>query len=109
MATTVSPREHHDLDAEAAQWRAWIDEVCADLGLPGDDVDVAAIHALSRVVAHGLARPLAPVSTFILGMAVGRGMDRTMAMDRIAAHVEPADGREGPSRERPNRVSDGLA
>ncbi len=64
-------RPHHDLEAEQQKWQSWIDGVCVDLDVPAELVDVAAIHDLSRQVAHGLARPLAPVSTFILGLALG--------------------------------------
>lgn len=74
MSPTDERRATHDLDAEQRQWQSWIDAVCADLGVPAALVDVAAIHDLSRQVAHGLARPLAPVSTFILGLAVGRAL-----------------------------------
>ena len=63
MVATMTPREHHDLAAEEASWRVWIDAVCADLGVASDAVDVSAIHELSRIVAHGVARPLAPVRT----------------------------------------------
>lgn len=89
MVATMTPREHHDLAAEEAGWRGWIDAVCADLGVPSDVVDVSVIHELSRIVAHGVARPLAPVSTFLLGVAVGQGMDRDAALARISAHAAP--------------------
>ncbi len=98
MATTVSPqvaptdppaRAHHDLAAEEASWREWIDAVCADLGVAGGSVDVTVIHDLSRIVAHGVARPLAPVSTFLLGLALGQGMSRDEAVARIATHAGP--------------------
>jgi len=65
MDIVRTERTAHDLAAEQAQWQTWIDAVCAD---------VEAIHDLSRQVAHGLARPLAPVSTFILGLALGRAL-----------------------------------
>ena len=32
-------------------------------------VHVAEVHALTRVVAHELARPMAPVSAYLWGMA----------------------------------------
>ena len=39
-------------------------------------VDIGAIHALTKVIAHELDRPLAPVSSFMLGLAIGvRGPD----------------------------------
>jgi hypothetical protein len=78
-------RPDHDLDAEQQNWQAWIDGVCADLDVPADLVDVAAIHDLSRQVAHGLARPLAPVSTFILGLALG------LALGEAGSSPVPAD------------------
>jgi hypothetical protein len=82
MSATDDRRATHDLDAEQRQWQSWIDAVCADLGVPAALVDVAAIHELSRQVAHGLARPLAPVSTFILGVALGRALcDSEQATD----------------------------
>ena len=43
------------------------------LGLADDEVDVDLLLGLARDVAHGVARPAAPVSTYLLGLAVGRG------------------------------------
>ena len=104
MDIVRTERTAHDLAAEQAQWQTWIDAVCADLGVPSSLVDVEAIHDLSRQVAHGLARPLAPVSTFILGMAVGRGMDR--ARRRLPCQGRPTGplrpmGQGRPMGERP--------
>ena len=86
-------RPAHDLDAEQERWRSWIDAVCADLGVPNSAVDVPLIHALSKQVAHGMARPMAPVSTFILGLAVARADGSPAATERlaalIAAHTQP--------------------
>jgi hypothetical protein len=91
-------RPDHDLNAEQEKWQAWIDGVCVDLDVPAELVDVAAIHDLSRRVAHGLARPLAPVSTFILGLALGLSLGEAGASaapaglsarlaDRITGHI----------------------
>ena len=88
LESTVPPtRAHHDLAAEEADWREWIDAVCADLGIGVGAVDVTVIHELSRIVARGVARPLAPVSTVLLGLAVGQGIPRDDALARIAAHA----------------------
>jgi hypothetical protein len=38
-------------------------------------VDVALLLDLAREAAHGVARPAAPVTTYLLGVAVGRGAD----------------------------------
>ena len=51
----------------------WIDAVCTALDLPRDAVDVDVVLALAGQVAHCVARPMAPVSTFMLGLALGRG------------------------------------
>ena len=52
----------------------WIEAVCAELNLSADpDVDV--ILDVARVAAHNIERPAAPVTTFLLGLAVAGGMD----------------------------------
>ncbi len=65
----------------------WIAAASAELGLEGDfAVDV--VLDLARDVAHGVERPAAPVSTFLLGLAVGRGAtleDAAGALTRLAA------------------------
>jgi hypothetical protein len=48
---------------------------CAELGLPRADVDVTMVLDLAREVAHHAVRPGAPVSAYLLGLAVGRGGD----------------------------------
>ena len=40
---------------------------------------------LARDVAHGVLRPAAPVSAYLLGLAVGRGADLTAAAATITA------------------------
>lgn len=50
----------------------WTAELTRALDLPaGQAVDVRAVLALARDVAHQVARPAAPVSTFLAGLAVG--------------------------------------
>jgi hypothetical protein len=39
---------------------------------------------LTREVAHGVSRPAAPLSAFLLGVAVGSGADPEVARARIA-------------------------
>ena len=54
--------------------KAWIDAVTAELNLSANaDVDV--ILDVARVAAHSVERPAAPVTTFLLGLAVAGGMD----------------------------------
>jgi hypothetical protein len=51
--------------------RAWLDELLPLLGLD-DEVDVATVLDVARDAAHGIARPAGPLTTFVLGLAVGR-------------------------------------
>ena len=56
----------------------WMDAVIADLGLAGAvDRDEARtlMLDLARDVAHGVARPAAPVTAFLAGLAAGRSAD----------------------------------
>lgn len=48
---------------------------CAELGVPRTDVDVTMVLDLAKEVAHHAVRPGAPVSAYLLGLAVGRGGD----------------------------------
>lgn len=52
----------------------WITEASQALGLK-DEVDVTLLLDLAREVAHGVARPAAPVTAYLLGLAVARGTD----------------------------------
>ncbi|GAA3202899.1 DUF6457 domain-containing protein [Actinocorallia longicatena] len=53
----------------------WIATACAELGLDPADVDRNLILDMARDVAHGVARPAAPLTAYLLGVAVGRGGD----------------------------------
>lgn len=50
----------------------WITAAKAELGIDLD-VDTAALLDLARDAAHGVARPAAPLTTFLVGYAAGRG------------------------------------
>lgn len=60
----------------------WIDAVRRELGID-DSVDVGVILDLARVAAHNVARPAAPVTTYLLGVAVGRGADLAQSQTLI--------------------------
>jgi hypothetical protein len=45
---------------------------------------VKVILDIARDAAHGVERPAAPVTTFLLGYAAGQGVDIEMAAARIA-------------------------
>jgi hypothetical protein len=52
----------------------WVASARDALGL-ADDVDVTLLLDLAREAAHAVARPAAPITTYLLGLAVARGAD----------------------------------
>jgi Domain of unknown function (DUF6457) len=61
----------------------WLIAVCAELGLdPAGATDV--ILDVARDVAHGVERPAAPLTTFLLGRAVETGVPLPDAAARIS-------------------------
>ncbi|MFI9050483.1 NTP transferase domain-containing protein [Streptomyces sp. NPDC053427] len=94
-------REHgHVLDE-------WITAVKAELDIDLD-VDTATLLDLARDAAHGVARPAAPLTTFLIGYAAGRqGRDVTELAHRAATLANrwaaegdenaPTDGATGPT------------
>ena len=59
----------------------WTAAVCAELGLDPASADVATVLDLARDV----ARPAAPLTTYLVGVAVGMGMTLPDAAGRISA------------------------
>jgi hypothetical protein len=56
----------------------WLSAVAAELGIedvPLDEVAVATLLALAGDAAHGVERIAAPLTTFLAGVAVGRGAE----------------------------------
>lgn len=62
----------------------WIAQASAALGI-SPDVDVDGILDVARDAAHAVARPAAPVTTYLMGYAVANGMPPAEAAERIAA------------------------
>ena len=65
----------------------WTSAVRAELQLD-DDPQVRLVLQVSKDVAHGVLRPGAPVTAYLLGVAVGRGADPVDVATRISALVE---------------------
>ncbi|MFF4877440.1 MULTISPECIES: DUF6457 domain-containing protein [unclassified Micromonospora] len=63
----------------------WVTAACAELDLDPTQVPVPAVLDLARDVAHQVLRPGAPVSAYLLGLAVGRGADPADAAARLSA------------------------
>jgi hypothetical protein len=66
----------------------WTASVAADLGLESLDpgaADTRAVLDLARDVAHAVARPAAPLTAYLVGIAVGRGLAPADAAARVQA------------------------
>lgn len=68
---------------------SWTERVCGELGLEAGEADRDLVLNLARDVAHGVTRPAAPLTTYLLGVAVGRGAP---ALDAAARVTELAEG-----------------
>lgn len=71
----------------------WIQAVSKELGI-NTPVDTEALLDLARIAAHRVERPAAPITTYLLGFAVARGLDPSASTSKIAALAEswPAGG-----------------
>lgn len=72
---------------QGALLAAWADDVGRELGLELT-VDVEVVLDLAGDAAHGVVRPAAPLTTFLVGVAVGRGArldDAVQAVGRVLA------------------------
>jgi Domain of unknown function (DUF6457) len=65
--------------------QGWFEAACAELGVRADDTTVRVILDLARDVAHQVERPAAPVTSFVLGLAVGAGISLEEAAERLRA------------------------
>jgi hypothetical protein len=82
----------------------WTAAVCEDLGVGRPDVK--AILDLAREVAHGVDRPAAPLTAYLVGVAVGQGRDPGEAIRTVTRLVagwpggnpESKDAGEGQER-----------
>lgn len=68
-----------------------LDEWCAaastELGIEGADVPIDLVLRVAADVAHGVARPAAPLSTFLLGLALGSSAGSSPELDQFAARL----------------------
>ena len=76
----------------------WIMAVSSDLGLDPGAADARAILDMTRDVAHNVDRPAAPVTAYLIGVAVGRGMPLSSAVKRVRGLAIGWPGRTEESR-----------
>ncbi|SCL15663.1 hypothetical protein GA0070624_0786 [Micromonospora rhizosphaerae] len=62
----------------------WVTAACAELGLDPARVSVPIVLDLAKDVAHQVLRPGAPVTAYLLGLAVGRGADLADTAARLS-------------------------
>ncbi len=64
----------------------WTRTVSSALGI-GDEVDRDLVLDLARIVAHNVARPAAPLTAFLAGLAAGRGGGDEEAVRAVIAKI----------------------
>jgi hypothetical protein len=67
----------------------FVEAACAALGLDPQEVPRDMVLELARDVAHNTVRPAAPISTFLLGLAVGKGAALAESAARLTAVAQP--------------------
>ena len=66
-----------------SELQAWVEAAARELGLSPAEVPTGAVLDVAREVAHGVVRPGAPVSAYLMGLAVARGADPADAAARL--------------------------
>jgi hypothetical protein len=61
----------------------WTGALCAELGLAPEDASQKTVLDLARVVAHTVDRPAAPLTAYLLGVAVGRGQPLPETAEKV--------------------------
>ncbi len=72
----------------------WIDELCDALDIE-TEVDEGIILDLARDAAHAVARPAAPITTYLLGYAAALGGGSPEKVESLAARASELAGKWG--------------
>ncbi|WP_035758803.1 DUF6457 domain-containing protein [Granulicoccus phenolivorans] len=75
--------------------QAWFDQLLTELDTGGFTLDEDTVHIvldLSRDAAHHVNRAAGPLTTFLLGVAVGRGASLGATAARITELAQPVAG-----------------
>ncbi|MCB0910392.1 MAG: molybdopterin-guanine dinucleotide biosynthesis protein [Propionibacteriaceae bacterium] len=83
---------HEDSPEKLARMHTWLDLVATEAGVEPEALaaNQDALLDLISTVAHGPSRPGAPLTAFLVGVAVGRGADAADLIgrvDRLAAQT----------------------
>lgn len=77
----------HDRNQDLTELHRWIAEIGPELGIAPAEVPVGEVLDLATAVAHGVMRPGVPVTGFMVGLAVGRGMPVAEALALAGRHA----------------------
>jgi hypothetical protein len=75
----------------------WLAELAAALDVDLSAVDRDLVLDLARDAAHGVARPAAPLTTFLVGLAAGQRGATSDAVAAAAADAQRLIERRGPT------------
>jgi hypothetical protein len=70
----------------------WVMAVSEELGLSAVPSDVRTILDMTKDVAHNVDRPAAPVTAYLVGIAVGRGKPLPEALKCVQELADSWDG-----------------
>lgn len=65
----------------------WVSRLVEELGVRPDAVDVEAVLDLARDAASGVARPAVPLTSYLVGYAVGAGRGDAAEFARLSERV----------------------
>jgi hypothetical protein len=78
-----------------ADVEAWLDEVGAGLGVPVDEVLPGSVRDamldLTGDIAHNVVRLAVPLTSYLMGVAVGQGASPQEVLRIVAELLPPAD------------------
>lgn len=78
-------------DEQVRLIQAWVSALAAELNVPAP-VDSAVILDVAKDAAHSIARPAAPITTFLQGYAVAQGADPQEVARTVARLARDFDG-----------------
>ena len=94
-----------EAEAPVTTMQRWLEAACSELGIDPGTADTRTILDLARDVAHQVDRPAAPLTAYLLGVAVGRGQPLGATAERLTALASdwpPADDPAAPGPKRPS-------
>lgn len=65
----------------------WVEALTKALGLPESEVPIGLLLDLTRDAAHSIVRPAGPLTTYLIGLAVARGMSFEDAAEHTRAAI----------------------